>query len=87
MDQVYVIRHKVLVERQSARRVAREMGVSRVTVKRYLDGAPPGVRTAVERARPVSDAVRGRLEQSRPEHGLVRCRARGSAGGTDARIP
>ncbi len=34
MDQVNVIRHKVLVEGLSARRVAREMGVSRNTVQR-----------------------------------------------------
>ncbi len=44
MDQVYVVRHKVLVERRSVRRVARELGISRNTVRRYVDGAPPGVR-------------------------------------------
>ena len=36
MDQVHVIRHKVLVEGLSARRVAREMGVSRNTVQSRL---------------------------------------------------
>jgi Helix-turn-helix domain of resolvase len=51
MDQVHVIRHKVLVEGQSARRVAREMGVSRNTVKRYLARAAP---TRVERVAPGS---------------------------------
>jgi GDP-L-fucose synthase len=35
MDQVHVIRHKVLVEGRSQRRVAHEMGVSRVTVNLY----------------------------------------------------
>jgi len=30
MDKVYVIRHKVLVERRSSRSVAREMGISRM---------------------------------------------------------
>jgi len=35
------VRHKVLVEGLSARRVAREMGVSRNTVKRYLSQAAP----------------------------------------------
>ncbi len=36
MDQVHVARHKVLVEGLSARRVAREMGISRILVKCYL---------------------------------------------------
>ncbi len=63
MDQVHVIRHKVLVEKVPARQVAREMGVSRNTVRRYVEGAPPGVRKAVARPRPVYDAVVGRMEQ------------------------
>ena len=33
VEQVHVIRHKVLVEGESQRKVAREMGVSRNTVK------------------------------------------------------
>ena len=32
MDQVHVVRHKVLVEGLSVRKVARELGVSRSTV-------------------------------------------------------
>jgi hypothetical protein len=36
MDQVHVIRRKVLVEKQSIRRVARELGVSRNTLDKYL---------------------------------------------------
>jgi transposase len=36
MDQVHVIRHKVLVEGRSIRSVAREMGVGRNTIKKYL---------------------------------------------------
>jgi len=35
MAQVHVIRHKVLVEGLSIRRVAREMGVSRNTVSSF----------------------------------------------------
>jgi transposase len=42
--------------------VARELGVSRNTVKRYLDGAEPGVRKPAERSRPTLEAVRGRLD-------------------------
>ena len=37
MDQVHVLRHKVLKEGQSVRRVARELGLSRSTVTKYLD--------------------------------------------------
>ena len=62
MDQVYVVRHKVLVEGLSVRQVARQVGVSRNTVRRYVDGAEPCVRKRVERASPVKDRVRPRLE-------------------------
>jgi transposase len=63
MDQVHVIRHKVLVEGLSARRVARELGISRVTVKRYLEGATPGERRKEPRPRPVLERVRARLDE------------------------
>jgi transposase len=64
MDQVYVVRHKVLVEGRSVRRVAREMGISRNTVRRYVDGdAKAGVRRQVDRGHPVADRVRPRLEE------------------------
>ena len=36
VQDVYALRHKVLVEGQSQRRVAREMGLARDTVRRYL---------------------------------------------------
>jgi transposase len=61
MDQVFVVRHKVLVEGRSARDVARELGISRNTVRRYVEGAEP-VRRAPVRERPVLEAVRGRIE-------------------------
>jgi transposase len=63
MDQVYVIRHKVLVEKLSVRRVARELGVSRNTVRRYVEGAQPCVRAPVGRSSPVKARVLPRLEQ------------------------
>ena len=63
MDQVYVVRHKVLVEGLSARRVARELGISRNTVKRYVEGAEPGARLPVARPSPALDGVRRRLEE------------------------
>lgn len=62
MDQVHVIRHKVLVEGRSQRAVARELGISRLTVKKYLQEAAPVRREAQPRARPVWDTVRARVE-------------------------
>ena len=41
MDQVHVVRHRVLVEGRSQRAVARELGISRVTVQKYLTQAAP----------------------------------------------
>ena len=56
MDQVYVIRHKVLVEGVPVRRVAREMGVSRNTLRHYIAGVVhPGQRMAVGRTSPIKD--------------------------------
>jgi transposase len=61
MDQVYVVRHKVLVEGRSVRQVAAELGISRNTVRRYVEGADPS-RKPVIRSAPVSEAVRPRIE-------------------------
>ena len=63
MDQIHVIRHKVLVEGEAIREVAREMGVARNTVRRYLADPPPGVRQEALRSSPVADAVRPRLHE------------------------
>ncbi len=41
MQQVHVIRHKVTEEEKSIREVAREMGVSRNTVRKYLRESEP----------------------------------------------
>jgi transposase len=63
MDQVYVLRHKVLKEGQSIRRVAHELGLSRNTVVKYLD-QPELVRSPRrQRGRPVWEAVKPRLEE------------------------
>jgi transposase len=62
MDQVHVVRHKVLVEGQQIRRVAREMGIARNTVKRYLERPTPVRVEEGPRARPVWDMVGARLE-------------------------
>lgn len=57
MDRVHVIRHKVLVEGQSARTVARELGIARKTVAKYLKEPEPKRSESVPRPRPVSDVV------------------------------
>lgn len=62
MDQVHVVRHKVRVEKLPIRRVARDLGISRNTVKRYLqDDTPIGERRASSRPTPVRDAVSSRV--------------------------
>jgi transposase len=62
MDQVHVVRHKVLVEGRSQRAVARELGLARVTVRKYLDQAVAVRRVTVTRSRPVWEAVGPRVE-------------------------
>ena len=63
VDQVHVVRHKVLVEGRSQRAVARELGLSRMTVSKYVDQAAP-VRKAESqpRPRPVWAKVGDRVE-------------------------
>ena len=65
MDQVHVLRHKVLVEGRSQRQVAKELGISRLTVRKYLAQAAPVRREAKPRARPVWDTVGARVETLR----------------------
>ena len=62
MDQVHVVRHKVLVEGRTQRAVARELGIARVTVRKYLGLAGPTRKEAAPRPRPVWDGVAPRLE-------------------------
>src|SRR5687768_2051088 len=61
MDQVHVVRHKVLIEGRTQRQVARELGISRVTVKKYLSQTAPAYDTA-SRWRPVWEKVEPRIE-------------------------
>jgi transposase len=63
MDQVHVIRHKVLREGVSIRRVARELSISRNTVSKYLEQAALVRRTQRRRVRPVWERIRERLEE------------------------
>lgn len=64
MEEAYVVRHRVLVEGVPKRQVAREMGISRNTVRRYVDGAPPGVgKPRGRKGKPVQEAVLARAEE------------------------
>ena len=63
LDQVHVIRHKVLVEGRSSRQVAEAMGVSRNTVRRYLELAEPRRVEEKARGRPVLEGVRKRMDE------------------------
>lgn len=62
MDQVHVVRHKVLVEGRTQRAVARELGIARVTVRKYLEQSAPDRREITARPRPVWDAVAARVQ-------------------------
>jgi transposase len=62
VDHVHVLRHHVLVEGRSQRQVAKELGISRLTVKKYLTEAVPIRREATPRTRPVWEKVGVRLE-------------------------
>ncbi len=57
VDQVHVIRHKVLVEGQSARRVAKDMGLSRNTVRKYVEEGAPRPKIRKPRVAPAKEAI------------------------------
>ena len=62
VEDVHVLRHKVLVEGLSRRQAAREMGISRNTVRRYLR-LPEPLRVEREpRRKPVLERVQPRLD-------------------------
>jgi transposase len=63
VGQTHVIRHKVLVEGLSIRRVAREMSISRNTVRKYLAQSEPNRVEAFPRERPVLEKVKSRIDE------------------------
>lgn len=69
VDQVHVLRHKVLVEGRSRRQVAKELGISRVTLRNYLKTSVPVRKEVAPRARPVWAQVGPRLEALLAESG------------------
>ena len=62
MDEVTTIRHRVLVQGISRRAAAKEMGVSRNTVRRYLRGSPVGLRKKTPRPKPALSAAQARMD-------------------------
>lgn len=69
MDQVHVIRHKHYKEGHGIRRIAREMGLDRKTVRKYLEEAEPVRKETAPRARPVQDVVGPRIDELLEEWG------------------
>ena len=64
MDRVYVIRHKWYQEGLSIRQIARDLEVSRNTVRKYIgESDEPGGNERQRRAQPVLDSVRGRIDE------------------------
>jgi len=63
MDQVHVIRHKVILEGVSIRAVARQMGVSRNTVRKYLQASEPVRQESQSRRKPVLEKVAPRIDE------------------------
>src|SRR5829696_5493206 len=63
IDQVHVIRHKVLVEGQSIRSVAREIAISRNTVSKYLKVSEPKRVVPQKKPSPVMEMVAPRIEE------------------------
>ncbi|RMF18657.1 MAG: IS21 family transposase [Deltaproteobacteria bacterium] len=61
VDQVHVIRHKRFVEGVPIRRIAREMGMSRNTVRKYLVEPEPVRKPTASRRRPVFEKVEPRM--------------------------
>ena len=71
MDLAYVIKHKWYHEGLSIRQIARDLGVSRNTVRKYVDadGEPRRREAADKRTQPVLDEVRERIDEILQEWG------------------
>ncbi len=62
MEQVHVIRHKHANEGQSIRQIARQLGLHRTTVRKYLEQSEPRRVERGLRSEPVMSAVRPRID-------------------------
>lgn len=63
MDQVHIIRHKVLVEKISQREVARQLNVSRNTIAKYLAQSQPQRQNNKARSAPACQQIEARFAQ------------------------
>lgn len=64
MDQVCTVRHLVRRQGVSVRSAAKQLGLSRVTVRRYLrDDVAPGIRREATRRKPQHEAISKRVEE------------------------
>ncbi|MGH6611187.1 MAG: IS21 family transposase [Burkholderiaceae bacterium] len=63
MEQVHVIRHKVHIEGQSIRQVAKAMQLSRTTVAKYLNQSVPARRESPPRPAPARERIRQRIDE------------------------
>jgi transposase len=62
MEQVHVVRHKHIAEGQSVRQIARDMGLNRRTVRKYLRESEPHREEPGVRPQPVTSVVGPRIE-------------------------
>lgn len=63
VDRKAIIRHKVLAEGRPIREVARELGHSRNTIRKYRDEVPVATPRRIARRRPVRDLVGPRIDE------------------------
>ena len=63
MDHVHVVRHKVLVEGRSQRQTARDLGLSRNTVAKYLHVSAPTRVEKQSRPKPVTNRIASRIDE------------------------
>ena len=62
MEQVHIVRHRHFAEGQSVRQIAREMGLNRRTVRKYLHESEPRREEPAGRRHPVLGVVGPRIE-------------------------
>ncbi len=62
MDQVHVIRHKHFNEGHGIRKIARDMGLHRLTVRKYLEDSEPKRHETVQRRKHVIDVIGPRID-------------------------